>query len=208
MIVGPPSIDGCIPFFLFVSDGHVAAATSTGGITCKMAGRVGDSPLLGAGAFADDAMGAASTTGHGESIMKTLLAFRVLQAASLLSSSSSSSSFSSSLAPPSEEDEERMLSALRNGIKISEKQNISSSNNSNNNAMAAACHDELRAMFDRVGGCGGVVAISRDGTPGLFHTTEKMPWALAGGTLGAGEVRSGMDASEAPPDLSVAVIRK
>ena len=172
-----------------------------------MAGRVGDSPLLGAGAFADDAMGAASTTGHGESIMKTLLAFRVLQAASLLSSSSSSS-FSSSLAPPSEEDEERMLSALRNGIKISEKQNISSSNNSNNNAMAAACHDELRAMFDRVGGCGGVVAISRDGTPGLFHTTEKMPWALAGGTLGAGEVRSGMDASEAPPDLSVAVIRK
>ena len=205
MIVGPPSIDGCIRFFLFVSDGHVAAATSTGGITCKMAGRVGDSPLLGAGAFADDAMGAASTTGHGESIMKTLLAFRVLQAASLLSSSSS---FSSSLAPPSEEDEERMLSALRNGIKISEKQNISSSNNSNNNAMAAACHDELRAMFDRVGGCGGVVAISRDGTPGLFHTTEKMPWALAGGTLGAGEVRSGMDASEAPPDLSVAVIRK
>ena len=176
-----------------------------------MAGRVGDSPLLGAGAFADDAMGAASTTGHGESIMKTLLAFRVLQAASLLSSSSSSSSssFSSSLAPPSEEDEERMLSALRNGIKISEKQNISSSNNSNNNAMAAACHDELRAMFDRVGGCGGVVAISRDGTPGLFHTTEKMPWALARGTtLGAGEVRSGMDASEAPPDLSVAVIRK
>ena len=64
-------------------------------------------------------------------------------------------------------------------------------------------------MFDRVGCCGGVVAIARDGTPGLFHTTEKMPWALAGGSLGAGgEVRSGMDASEAPPELSVAVFRK
>ena len=59
-----------------------------------MAGRVGDSPLLGAGAFADDAMGAASTTGHGESIMKTLLAFRVLQAASSLSLSSESRSLS------------------------------------------------------------------------------------------------------------------
>ena len=56
--------------------GHVAAATSTGGITYKRVGRVGDSPLIGCGALADDASGAVSTTGHGESIARVQLAQR------------------------------------------------------------------------------------------------------------------------------------
>lgn len=43
--------------------GNVAAATSTGGITGKLPGRVGDSPIYGAGAFADNQLGAASATG-------------------------------------------------------------------------------------------------------------------------------------------------
>ena len=46
--------------------GHLAAATSTGGMTGKMPGRVGDTPLIGAGTFADDATCAVSGTGHGE----------------------------------------------------------------------------------------------------------------------------------------------
>lgn len=46
--------------------GHLAAATSTGGMTAKAPGRVGDSPLIGAGTFADDATCAVSCTGHGE----------------------------------------------------------------------------------------------------------------------------------------------
>lgn len=54
--------------------GHLAAATSTGGTPRKMAGRVGDSPIIGAGAYADNQSGAVSTTGWGESIMKVLLA--------------------------------------------------------------------------------------------------------------------------------------
>ena len=53
--------------------GNLAAATSTGGTTGKLSGRVGDTPLLGAGAYADKRTGAASATGWGESIMKTLL---------------------------------------------------------------------------------------------------------------------------------------
>lgn len=56
--------------------GHVAAATSTGGMMDKAAGRVGDSPLIGAGNFADDSTGACSTTGHGESFIRTLFAAR------------------------------------------------------------------------------------------------------------------------------------
>lgn len=53
--------------------GHVAAATSTGGITGKRPGRIGDSPLLGAGTYADDEAGAASATGLGEGILRVNL---------------------------------------------------------------------------------------------------------------------------------------
>jgi L-asparaginase / beta-aspartyl-peptidase len=54
--------------------GHVAAATSTGGILLKAAGRVGDSALIGAGTYADDRAGAASCTGLGETFMKAAAA--------------------------------------------------------------------------------------------------------------------------------------
>jgi beta-aspartyl-peptidase (threonine type) len=59
-----------------VRDAHgtVAAATSTGGLMNKRVGRVGDSPLLGAGTYADDEGGACSATGAGESIMRVALA--------------------------------------------------------------------------------------------------------------------------------------
>lgn len=46
--------------------GHVAAATSTGGLTGKRWGRVGDAPVIGAGTYADDRAGAVSATGAGE----------------------------------------------------------------------------------------------------------------------------------------------
>jgi L-asparaginase / beta-aspartyl-peptidase len=53
--------------------GLLAAATSTGGMLGKKTGRVGDSPVLGAGTFADDQAGAASATGYGEGILRTCL---------------------------------------------------------------------------------------------------------------------------------------
>ncbi|MBD3233865.1 MAG: hypothetical protein GF315_09095 [candidate division Zixibacteria bacterium] len=54
-------------------NGKVAAATSTGGVPKKLPGRVGDTPIIGSGAFADNRAGAASATGWGESIMKAAL---------------------------------------------------------------------------------------------------------------------------------------
>ena len=54
--------------------GTVAAATSTGGRLNKSAGRVGDSPILGAGTYADDDAGAASATGDGEAALRVCLA--------------------------------------------------------------------------------------------------------------------------------------
>jgi beta-aspartyl-peptidase (threonine type) len=53
--------------------GHVAAATSTGGLAGKRRGRVGDSALVGAGTYADDRLGAGSATGPGEAIIRVVL---------------------------------------------------------------------------------------------------------------------------------------
>ncbi|WP_242097482.1 isoaspartyl peptidase/L-asparaginase [Sphingomonas sp. CROZ-RG-20F-R02-07] len=50
--------------------GHLAAATSTGGVTGKRWGRIGDSPIIGAGTWADDRSVAVSCTGSGESFLR------------------------------------------------------------------------------------------------------------------------------------------
>ncbi|KAJ0066845.1 hypothetical protein NL108_004813, partial [Boleophthalmus pectinirostris] len=60
------------------SEGNVACATSTGGILNKMEGRVGDTPCIGPGGYADNSVGAVSTTGHGEAILKVVLARHIL----------------------------------------------------------------------------------------------------------------------------------
>lgn len=57
--------------------GDVAAATSTGGTRLKKPGRIGDTPLVGSGAYADNWHGAASATGYGEDLMKILISKRV-----------------------------------------------------------------------------------------------------------------------------------
>ncbi len=57
--------------------GNVAAATSTGGTANKRAGRVGDSPLVGSGAYADNWTAAVSATGYGEALMRIVISKRV-----------------------------------------------------------------------------------------------------------------------------------
>jgi beta-aspartyl-peptidase (threonine type) len=61
---------GCV---VLDSAGNVAVATSTGGTFNKLPGRVGDSPLLGCGTYADEP-GGVSCTGHGEALMRVVLA--------------------------------------------------------------------------------------------------------------------------------------
>ena len=56
------------------SQGALIAATSTGGTCCKLPGRVGDSPLIGCGCYADSEAGGVSSTGYGEAIMKVVMA--------------------------------------------------------------------------------------------------------------------------------------
>ena len=59
------------------AQGHTAVAVSTGGYTGKLPGRVGDSPIPGAGLYADDAAGAVCATGTGEGFMRLLLSWKV-----------------------------------------------------------------------------------------------------------------------------------
>lgn len=62
------------------ANGHIAAATSTGGLPGKHVGRIGDSPIPGSGLYADDQLGGAAFSGDGESILRTMLAAHVMHA--------------------------------------------------------------------------------------------------------------------------------
>ncbi|HVS41253.1 MAG TPA: isoaspartyl peptidase/L-asparaginase [Candidatus Dormibacteraeota bacterium] len=59
--------------------GALAVAVSTGGLAGKRPGRIGDSPLLGAGLYADDEAGAACATGVGEGFIRTVLCHRAVE---------------------------------------------------------------------------------------------------------------------------------
>jgi L-asparaginase / beta-aspartyl-peptidase len=61
-------------------DGNLAAATSTGGMTNKRPGRVGDSPIIGAGTYAKNGVCAVSATGHGEYFIRAVAAHHVCAA--------------------------------------------------------------------------------------------------------------------------------
>ncbi|XP_051025574.1 N(4)-(beta-N-acetylglucosaminyl)-L-asparaginase [Acomys russatus] len=59
--------------------GHTAAGTSTNGINFKIPGRVGDSPIPGAGAYADDTAGAAAATGDGDILLRFLPSYQAVE---------------------------------------------------------------------------------------------------------------------------------
>lgn len=65
---------GCVVFY----KGNIAAGTSTGGLTNKMSGRVGDTPIIGAGTYADNRYAAVSCTGVGEEFMRYVIAYDII----------------------------------------------------------------------------------------------------------------------------------
>lgn len=80
---GSPEHDtvGCVAID---AAGHIAAAASTGGLTGQHPGRIGDAPIPGAGLYADDQLGGVAFSGDGESILRTMLAARVMQALEIM----------------------------------------------------------------------------------------------------------------------------
>jgi L-asparaginase / beta-aspartyl-peptidase len=72
-----PGATGTVGAVALDRTGHLAAATSTGGLTNKHRGRVGDSPIVGAGTYADDASCAVSGTGQGEFFIRQVVAYDI-----------------------------------------------------------------------------------------------------------------------------------
>jgi beta-aspartyl-peptidase (threonine type) len=72
-----PFLIGTVGAVALDKKGHLAAGTSTGGRTGKLPGRVGDSPVIGAGTYAEDGVVAVSCTGHGEFFMRMVVAHDV-----------------------------------------------------------------------------------------------------------------------------------
>jgi beta-aspartyl-peptidase (threonine type) len=120
--VGAVAVDGL---------GNTAAATSTGGISHKRRGRVGDTPLIGCGTYADRSI-AASATGHGESLMRAMTTRRVAELCA---------------------DAKTVQSAAE------------------------------QAVRELAGAAGGVIVIDADGSFGVAHNTNDMPYAV--GRLGS-----------------------
>jgi beta-aspartyl-peptidase (threonine type) len=106
--------------------GHLAAATSTGGLVNKAYGRIGDSCVIGAGTYANDASCAVSCTGDGEAFIRAVAAYDI---ASML--------------------EYRQV------------------------PLPAACDEVLQKVL-RLGGTGGLIAISRSGIIAMPFTSEGM----------------------------------
>jgi beta-aspartyl-peptidase (threonine type) len=72
---GPPDVHfGTVGAVALDKDGNLAAGTSTGGIMNKLPGRIGDSPIIGAGTYADNATCGISCTGHGEFYIRHVVA--------------------------------------------------------------------------------------------------------------------------------------
>lgn len=75
-----PLAKGTVGAVAFDSEGNIAAATSTGGMTNKRPGRVGDSPIIGAGTFAKNGVCGVSATGHGEYFIRAVAAYHIAAA--------------------------------------------------------------------------------------------------------------------------------
>jgi N4-(beta-N-acetylglucosaminyl)-L-asparaginase len=74
-----PYTTGTIHLSALTADGTMAACTSTSGLSWKIAGRLGDSPIVGAGMYCDNGIGSAGSTGRGESVIQVCGAFSVVQ---------------------------------------------------------------------------------------------------------------------------------
>jgi beta-aspartyl-peptidase (threonine type) len=139
--------------------GGIAAATSTGGAPYTLAGRVGDSPVLGAGTWAEAGLGGASATGWGESILRDLLAFRAVQEIDTITIEWRPRR-PRPAAPPPIPHERITWGPVPRGV--------------SGTPAARAARDAIGAFARRVSGVGGVILLGPDGSPGFAFNTPRM----------------------------------
>ena len=126
--------------------GALFAATSTGGTCCKLPGRVGDSPLIGCGCYADAEAGGVSCTGYGEAIMKIVMA---KTAADLLRHPAGTEIGSSQEVLPKGFVPEIATLAARAAVQM---------------------------LAERTKGTGGLILLDREGNPGFAFNTPRMAY--------------------------------
>jgi N4-(beta-N-acetylglucosaminyl)-L-asparaginase len=78
-VIDPEHFHGTVNCIGLNAKGEVAGVASTSGLAWKVPGRVGDSPILGAGLYVDGEVGAAGSTGHGEASMMSLGSFLIVE---------------------------------------------------------------------------------------------------------------------------------
>jgi beta-aspartyl-peptidase (threonine type) len=131
-------------------DGHgqLFAATSTGGTCCKLPGRVGDSPLIGCGCYADLEAGGVSCTGYGEAIMKVVMAKTATDVLRHSLDGNKTSAVLQATAPPQAKTETAM----------------------------AAARASVDILASRTRATGGLILLDRDGNPGWAFNTPRMSY--------------------------------
>ncbi len=127
-------------------EGRLFAATSTGGTCCKLPGRVGDSPLIGCGCYADSEAGGVSCTGYGEAIMKVVMA---KTAAEFLRHPAGTESDPNPLVLPKPATPDIASVAARESVQI---------------------------LAKRTHATGGLILLDREGNPGFAFNTPRMAY--------------------------------
>jgi L-asparaginase / beta-aspartyl-peptidase len=130
------------------STGRLFAGTSTGGTCCKHSGRVGDSPLIGCGCYADAEWGGASCTGHGEGIMRIVMAKMAVDLLAL---------------PPSDP------------YPIRPRPEGSQAEVNHAQFVADAC---VRKLAHRARTTGGLILLDREGCPAAAYNTPQMAYGF------------------------------
>jgi beta-aspartyl-peptidase (threonine type) len=130
-------------------NGQIFAATSTGGTCCKLPGRVGDSPLIGCGCYADQEAGGVSCTGYGEAIMKIVMAKTAVDLLRQPPDGNKMPAVFSQRTAPVEGKTEAAMAAARASVDI---------------------------LASRTRATGGLILLDRDGNPGWAFNTPRMSY--------------------------------
>jgi beta-aspartyl-peptidase (threonine type) len=129
-------------------DGNLFAATSTGGTCCKLPGRIGDSPLIGCGCYADSNAGGVSCTGYGEAIMKIVMAKTAVD----------------------------LLCQLPTSMDPKAGDDVADSFLADRATAHLVAREAVHLLEKRTQGTGGLILLDRHGNPGLAFNTPRMAY--------------------------------
>ena len=154
--------------------GNVASGTSTGGTPFKLPGRVGDSPLVGCGFYADSAVGGASCTGWGEGIMRVVWAKAAVDRMAAARSGDRPE-------PASVGDR-----AKRSGDRAEPPEDLIAC--SQCGVAGAVARWAVAHLHERVGGLGGIILLDAAGRVGYAYNTPRMAHAFRTEEMGEAAV--------------------